>query len=185
MKGQTTERFQSIATQPRGFLPIGSTTLQDFQVTADGLLLGSNAEGLAKPQRAYTFAFRSGAVECVASSIKRGREGDFLVLPMLQTLITDQTLRIANTLHQLGFVLPYFVHVSIVGVAGVRVLHAWPEGAFPEDIPYSTLTHPLNCFDAAILGTLPAGRRECFASLRCTLLHLANAANLIEPPPLD
>jgi hypothetical protein len=185
LKGQTTEGYQSIAAEPRGFLPMGSNMLQDSQITSDGLLVGSNAEGLSRPQRAYTFVFRSGVVESVASSIKRGRNSNFLILPMLQTLITNQTLRIATTLHRLGFALPYFVHVSIGGVGGVRLLQAWPASAIPEDIPFGVMAHPLTYFDSATLRNLPANRQECFASLRCTLVHLANAANLIEPPPLD
>ena len=179
------ENFERMSAEPDRFLPMGSKILQESRITADGLLVGSNANGLSENQRAYTFVFRSGAVETVVSSITRGHEHDFVVLPMLQTLITDQTLRITKALNSLGYSFPYFAHVSLAGVGGLRLLQQWPEGAFPEDVPFGMLGHGLLYFDSATLNHVPVGRHACFESLRCTLSHLANAVGLSVPPPLN
>src|SRR5271168_1345234 len=79
-----TSAFEAISREPHKFVPILSSYGPDNRITYDGLLVGSNAEGLSKPQRAYVSVFRSGLIEAVASSLASGRDYRVIVLPHVQ-----------------------------------------------------------------------------------------------------
>jgi hypothetical protein len=57
--------FDAIASSPNSFPPMRDTHPRDSRITYDGLVTGSNAEGLSRPQRAYVSVFRSGTVEAL------------------------------------------------------------------------------------------------------------------------
>jgi hypothetical protein len=76
--------LDQVASDLNRFVPIGGTT-RDLQITFDGFLAASTAGGLSAPQRAYVQVFRSGVVESVVSSIARGNERRFVILPYLQS----------------------------------------------------------------------------------------------------
>lgn len=184
LTGRTTQRFEAISRSPDHFLPIGCRLQQYFLIQREGLLVGSNINGLDVPQRAYSFVFRNGVVECVASSLLRGRQENVLGLPGLQNMIVNQTLRVTKSLTTLGMTAPHHVHVTLAGVGGARLLQEWPEGAFAEDMPFGVLDEGPLYFDAATLTGVPIDRENCYQMLRPVLLHLANAANLPAPPPI-
>src|SRR5262249_37553560 len=77
--------LDKVEAQPLRFVPIGSVSPRDYQITFDGFLTGSDDEGISKPQRAYVQVFRSGAVEAVASSLARGEER--IILPHIEGMI--------------------------------------------------------------------------------------------------
>jgi|GEM_PF-4416714 len=183
LSGRSSAKFEAMSNDPRSFLPMGSKMLQESWIVTDGLVVGSNRNGSQMEQRAYSFVFRSGAVETVASSILQGDE-NFLPLPKLQTLIADQALRISKGLNTLGLAPPYYVYVTLAGLGGTRLLQQWPDGALPEDMPFGELGSGLLNFDVAILEHLPKDRSDCFVMLRPLFIHLANAAGLSTPPPL-
>ena len=94
--------FEKMAREPHHFQPLGSTHGLDFKITYDGLIVGSNAEGLRNPQRAYVHVFRSGVIEAVASSLARGHEDNLIVLPQVQAMLIKFTTLYANTLDHFG-----------------------------------------------------------------------------------
>ena len=62
---QPTGAFDEISRNPHNIPPMSNSYGRDFRISYDGLLVGSNAEGLSKPQRAYVSVFRTGAIEAV------------------------------------------------------------------------------------------------------------------------
>jgi hypothetical protein len=97
--------LDKVAAQPHLFVPIGSTSAQDYQITFDGLITASNAEGLSRPQRAYVQIFRSGAVEALASSLSRGEEK--LILPHIEAMIVKYSRSYVAALQTLGVEPPF------------------------------------------------------------------------------
>jgi len=81
------EAFAKLCANPERFPPFVDTRPRDHKINFDGLFTGSNAEGLEKPQRAYVYVFRSGAVEAVASNLARGHNHNMLQLPNIQCMI--------------------------------------------------------------------------------------------------
>jgi hypothetical protein len=180
--------FDEIARHPDEFPPIMDNAARNSKIDYDGLLTASNAEGLSKPQRAYTHVFRSGAVEAVATSLARGIGHDFLVLPNIQATIIKYTYIYANALNSFGVEAPMAVLVSLLDVDSKKLLQDFiPYGAFPEDLPCGVLSgsKPLQ-FGEAIFETAPTDFHECAKVLRRPILnHLANAAGLASSPYFD
>jgi len=181
--------FDEIARRPNEFPPIMDSAARNSKIDYEGLLTASNAEGLSKPQRAYTFVFRSGAVEAVASSLAGGgRWQDLLVLPKIQATIIKYTYIYANALNSSGVEAPMAVLVSLLDVDSKKLLQDFiPNGARPEDLPCGVLSgsKPLQ-FGEAIFETAPTDFRECAKVLRRPILdHLANAAGLASSPYFD
>lgn len=50
-----------------------------MRIDYDGLLIGSHADGLQEPQRAYIAVPRSGFVKSLVSSLARGLDDRFLI----------------------------------------------------------------------------------------------------------
>jgi len=182
---QPAASFENMAREPHYFQPLGSTHGLDFKITYDGLIIGSNAEGLRKPQRAYVHVFRSGIIEAVASSLARGREHDLIVLPQVQAMLIKFTALYAKTLHRFGIEPPMTICVSLVNVKGMKLLHDFIGTALPEDLPRGDLDRPVLHFGQATLETIPRDYNECVKILKPILTHLANAAGLHSPPYFD
>lgn len=89
---QSTGAFDEICRNPEKFPPIGSFG-RDYQISYDGLVVGSNAEGLSKPQRAYVSVSRAGVIEAVETSLARGRDHCFFVFPEIEALIVKHAHR--------------------------------------------------------------------------------------------
>lgn len=176
--------FDEISRNPNMFSPMGGGVL-DREINYEGLLTGSHRDGLSKPQRAYVMVFRSGAVEAVASSLYRGRDERFLILPDIQRMILNGTAAYANALAHFGVDAPMAVFVALIGVRGKELLHQAIEGAFWEDLPSGTLTHERLEFSECVIESLPIETKACAKALKPIFDHLANAAGLAASPLFD
>jgi hypothetical protein len=162
-----------------------STYAQNAQISYDGLLTASNAEGLKKPQRAYVQVSPSGVVEAVASSLARGQEHNFLILPQIQTMIIRYTRVYAASLNSLGIGPPYAICVTLAEVKGMRLLQSFLAGAFLEDMPFNLIDREQFQFDLSIFENAPSTDNEAAPPLMPILRRLANAAGLALPPYFD
>jgi hypothetical protein len=158
--------------------------IPNSQIKFDGLLIGSNEEGLQKHQRAYVYVLPSGTVEAVVCRLGRER-GNFLQLPEIQARIIKYARIYAGALHTLGIKLPMAVVVSLVGVKGMRLLQDSIRH-LAEDEPYGLLTEDQFCFGEAIFETIPTDDNACAKILKDPILgSLANTADLASPPYFD
>jgi len=169
---------------PDSFPPINGHTC-DSNITYDGLLIGSNANGLREPQRAYVQVFRSGAIEAVVSSLApRGYQ--LIELPKIQMMIIKYVYRYTNSLKNIGATLPITVTASLINVQGLRLLHdSMGNYAIPEDIPGNIINKAQLQFGHVILDTVPTDFNEGAKVLNPILTHMANAAGLSSSPYFD
>lgn len=186
LNGRATAAFAKISSNPDRFPTIADNIARRSKVTHGGLLIGSNADGLSKPQRAYVRVSRDGIVESVASSLARGRRHDSVMLPQLQAMVIKYGCIYANSLSTLGVAPPYAIFASLVGVNGMRLLHDFiPTGAFPEDMPFAALTDDPIHFDEAVFEIAPGNYNACAKLLEPIVTHLANTAGLPASPYFD
>ncbi|HTD58185.1 MAG TPA: hypothetical protein VK672_04765, partial [Solirubrobacteraceae bacterium] len=177
--------FDEIGQNPTRFPPVKGSVL-GTRIDYDGLLIGSNRDGLRKPQRAYVAVARNGYLESVVSSLARLHDQRFLSLADLEGMIVGYACRYARALDASGVEPPYAVLVSLLDVKDRELLHgAFPTNAFPEDLPSATLTRARYEFGECVLKSAPEGEQECATSLRPILDHLANAAGLATSPCFD
>jgi hypothetical protein len=177
--------FNEIARNPERFPPINGG-VRDTRIDYDGLLIGSNVKGLREPQRAYVAVLRNGSVESVVSSLARGHDDRFLILPDLETMIVDYACRYARALDASGIKPPYAVFVSLLDIENRELLHVRIlGGAFPEDLPSGILGRARYQFGECVFESAPEHERECATRLRSILDHLANAAGLATSPCFD
>jgi hypothetical protein len=177
--------FEQISRNPDHFPPIGDKYARNSKISYDGLLTASNAEGLTKPQRAYVHVFRSGVVEAVVSSLARGHEHTFIVLPQVQATLIKYAKLYADSLNRFGLSPPMAIAVSLVNVEGMRLLQDFIETALPEDLPCGDLDRPQLQFGQAMFETIPRDYNQAAKSLKPILTHLANAAGLDSSPYFD
>jgi hypothetical protein len=182
---QQTPSFDAISTNPNRFPPIVDNHARNAKITYDGLLTASNGDGFGRPQRAYVQVFRSGAVEAVASSLARGREHNFLQLPNIQAMIIKYAGLYASALSAFGVEPPFAVLVSLVGVAGMRLLQDFIGNALPEDLPFDALDRERLSFGDIVFDSTPADYRAAAKLVKPILDHLANAAGLTSSPYFD
>jgi hypothetical protein len=176
-----TQAFAEIARNPQRFRPVGRERIGYLHDRTDyeGLLVGSNNDGLDKPQRAYVKVFRWGALEAVASSLARGRDDRFLILPDLQETIVQYVHLYLQSLNACGVLPPMAVFVSLFDIKGRELLQTTIErGAIPEDLPSQTLDRERLQFGESVFESIPVERAQCAVVLRPILDHLANAAGL-------
>jgi len=177
--------FDQICHNPDKFRPIGRNVLPNSKISFDGLLVGSNRDGLQTPQRAYVYVLPSGTVEAVVCRLARGHRQNALQLPELQAIIIKYARVYVTSLYTLGIHLPMAVMVSLVGVKGMRLLQDFIRH-LAEDEPYSPLNDDHFCFGEAIFETMPKDDNECAKVLRNPILaRLANTADLPSPPYFD
>jgi hypothetical protein len=186
---RSTPSFDEISRNPKMFLPIGSVHL-DFRISFDGLLTGSNGDGLGKPQRAYVQVFRSGAIEAIEAieaSLARGRQGNCLILPLIQATIIQYSRIYAASLQACGIDPPIAVLVSLVQAKGMRLLRDTIDRMvmLPADTPFGPINDDLLHFGEAIFDTVPTDNNESAKLLNPILGHFANAAGLASSPYFD
>jgi hypothetical protein len=179
------EVFDKICRSSDSFPPIGDNRGRDSKVSFDGLLIGSHSEGLAKPQRAFVHVSRSGAIEVVVSSLGRGHEHNFLMLPQIQSMLIKYVAIYTRSLNACGIAPPAVICASLVGVANMRLLTDFISNALPEDIPGELLSRSQFTFAESILDAVPTNYIDCAKQLKATLDHLANAAGLTASPYFD
>jgi hypothetical protein len=175
--------LDAIAAEPHLFSPIGGYG-RYWQITIDGFLNTSSADGVAALQRAYVQVFRSGAVEAVAKLSWGDPREEVLIYPQIEPLIVKHALSYASTLRRFGIEPPYAVLASIVGVQGKRLLRDWPRG-LSVDYPYVALRDSQLHFAESVFETVPVDTRQAGRQLKATLDHLANAAGLPSSPHFD
>lgn len=176
-----TTAFAEIARNPDRFRPVGRERIGYLhdRTDYDGLLVGSNADGLDKPQRAYVRVFRWGALEAVVSSLARTRNDRLLILPELQKMIVEEVNRYLTSLNACGVTPPMVVFLSLIDVQGKELLQTeLTNVAFPEDLPSQTLDRDRLQFHERVFESIPVERAQCATVLRPILDHLANAAGL-------
>jgi TIR domain len=182
---QPVESFERVTREPHYFPPAGTTHGLDFKITYDGLLVGSNAEGLIKPQRAYVHVSRSGIIEAAVSSLARGQEYRFVVLPEIQAILIKFACIYAKSLDHFGIRPPIAIDTSLINVDGMELLQDFVGTALPEDLPSGHLDRPLLSFGQVLFEIIPRDYNECAKILRPILVHLANSAGLHSPPYFD
>jgi len=185
---ESTSAFESLSREPHRLVPMSSSHGQDYRITYDGLLVGTNAEGLSKPQRSYVSVSRAGTIEAVASSLARGREReyDYLVLPKIQATIIKYAFAYARTLGDLSVAPPLAVCLTLINAQGLKLLQDFiPYGAIPEDLPCIDLDRNHLDFGQIIFEVIPPNYNEAAKALRPILTYLANAAGLHSSPYFD
>jgi hypothetical protein len=179
------EAFAKICADPCRLAPIADRRARDYKINFDGLLTGSNGDGLGKPQRAYVYAFRSGTVEAVVSSLARGRDTKALQLPNIQCMIIHYARVYATILRDAGIQPPFAIYVSLAGVKTMRLLQDFIGTAVIEDLPYGHMTEDVLCFGHVVFDEVPADDNESAKKLLPLLNHLANTAQLASSPYFD
>ena len=177
--------FSAISENPIRFPPVAADRPRDARISFDGLLVGSNAEGLSKPQRAFTHIFRSGIVEAVASSLARGREHNFLMLPQIQAMLIKYVAIYLRSLFAAGISPPAVVCASLASIKKMRLLQDFISTALPEDIPGPWLDRDQYNFAESFINAVPANPVDSAKHLKFTIDHLANAACLTTSPYFD
>jgi hypothetical protein len=171
--------------RPERFPPFGTDHPRDSKINHDGLLTGSNNEGLIKPQRAYVHVSRSGIVESVVSSLGSGKDGTFLELPSIQASIIGYARFYTASLNSVGIVPPVAILVSLVHVTGKRLLQDFISNALAVDLQFGALNEDCLHLSEAIFETVPTENNESAKLLSPLLDHMANAAGLASSPYFD
>ena len=183
--GQPYDAFAQLCANPERFPPFKTTRPRDYKLSFDGLVTGSNNEGLGKPQCAYVYVFRSGAVEAVASNLARGQSQDMLELPYIQCMIIHYARVYTTVLETSGIQPPFAIAVSLIGVRNMRLLQDFIGRAFAEDSPYGLLEQDVLYFGNAVFEQVPIDDNLSAKGLVPILGHLANAAHLATSPYFD
>jgi hypothetical protein len=130
--------------------------------------------------------FRTGVIEAVASSLAHGQDYKVIVLPEVQASIIKYALVHARTLGSFSVPPPFAVCLSLINVAGVKLLQDFvPRGAIPQDLPCGDLDRNHLDFGQIMFEGMPANYNEAAKALRPILTHLANAAGLHSSPYFD
>jgi nucleoside phosphorylase len=177
--------FAEICSNPRSFPPIRDTAPRDWRINFEGLITGSNGEGLGKPQRAYVYVPPFCALESVISSIALGRSHSFLQLPEIQSMIIHYARVYAGALDKYGIHPPFAVFVSLARTTNMRLLQDFIGTSQPVGIPFGFLTGDVLHFREAIFEWVPQDDNASAKMLSSTLNHLANAAGLGASPYFD
>ena len=185
LDGAPVQSFDEIAASPNGFLPVKANRTPPSRIDYAGLLVGSNVEGLAKPQRSYVQVSRNAIVELCATSLSHGQKGEFLELPYVQAIIIKYAFEYMTSLASFGVRAPYVVSVSLAGVKGVRFVQDFITNRIPEDLPYTALPGNNLQFGSVGFQSSPGNYIECAKGLEPILTHLANAAGLATSPYFD
>jgi hypothetical protein len=165
--------------QPYAFPPIGSRSVQHWQVNFDGMLLTSNAEKSASAQRAYTQIYRSGGIEAVASTIGCSDAPDRATPSLRSIEIEGQVLlplvKYLKGLNALGVEPPFALMVSLLGVKGAQ-MNVGVKAHWADDDDIAVLDRDQYHFGEVILNSIPNSIQECAVIIRPFIEQLANMA---------
>ncbi|MFX1803096.1 toll/interleukin-1 receptor domain-containing protein [Paraburkholderia sp. A1RO-5] len=184
VEGRAVAAYDELARQPELFPPMKGT-VQDVQIGYNGVLIGSNAQGLGVPQRAYVKIDRTGAIEAVISSLATGQSTRWVELPYVQALVIRYVTDYVRAVSRFSVAPPFAVSVSLANMQGVRLLQDFKGSAFAEDIPFGQLNQDRLPFGQVVLEAVPPDYRATARVLKPILTHLANAAGLAAPPNFD
>jgi len=178
--------FDQICRNRDRFWPIGYRgNAPNSLINIHGLLIGSNDDGLQKPQRAYVYVLPKSSVEAVVCRLGRGSAGNAIELHYFQAKIIKYARIYAKSLHSVGIEFPMAVIASLAGVNGMRLLKDCIRH-LAEDEPYGPLNEDQYCFGETIFEAVPTDDNQCAKILRDPILDcLANTAGLPSPPYFD
>jgi TIR domain len=182
--GTPAAAFDELARHPERFPPMKGN-VQEVQIGYDGVLIGSNAEGLGEPQRAYVKIDRTGTIEAVISSLAAGQGTRWVALPYLQALVIRYVTDYIQAVSHFGVAPPFAVLVSLANMEGVRLLQDFKGNAFAEDIPCGQLNQERLPFGLIVIEAVPPDDRATARVIKPILTHLANAAGLAASPYFD
>ncbi len=183
-EGGVAGAFDELAREPALFRPIKGE-VRDSRIDYDGLLTGSNGQGLADAQRAYVQVSRKGLVEAVCCGLSDGKGYDWIELPHLQALVIRHVADYINALGRFKFGPPYEVSVSLLHARGIHLLQDFRGNAFAEDLPSQVLNGDRLSFGTCAVDPVPSDDKEAARALKPILTHLANAAGLPTSPHFD
>jgi hypothetical protein len=172
----------NIFRDPHKFPPIGTDHARDSSIDYEGLLTGSNNDGLGKPQRAYVRVFRGGQIESVVSSIARGHDRNFIELPHIQAIIIQYARFYAGSLRSIGVLPPFAILVSLLQTKGMRLVQDFISGALPEGLPFRPMVDDKLYFGEIIFEDVPVDDNQSARFLDPILSLLANASGLPSSP---
>ena len=164
---------------------MGNVRPTDSKIDHEGLVTGSNADGLRHAQRAYVHVSRTGIVESVVSSLARGAASKFIELPRISDYIVKYAQLYAASLNSCGIAAPVAIVASLVGVKDMRLVQDFIANVIAEDLPFGALHEDSVHFGEVIFETVPAEYNESAKTLRPLLNHMANAAALPSSPYFD
>jgi hypothetical protein len=105
--GRPAGSLDAICNSPGRFPPIADDRPRDWRVGYDGLLTGSNGDGLRAPQRAYVLVAQSGSVEAVAAGrLLTVGGGVAIEFPKLRSMISTYAARYVESLSLFGLARP-------------------------------------------------------------------------------
>lgn len=172
--------LDQVETQAHRFAPIGGRTT-DYRANFDGMLTGSNADGLSAPQRAYLQLFRTGTIEAVVGAPSQTFKSVEALRHMdIDALIVRHARAYISALQPFGVEPPYAVLVSLAGARGWQFLPGFPSSPFIE--LSSALTQDQFHFAEAIFEDVPGNFNESARKLRGTLDQIANCAGMASSP---
>jgi len=186
LDGRPSDKFAHLAGEPDLFPPMADNRPRDFRVDFEGLLTGSNSEGLEKDQRSHVRVLRTGVIESVASSVDKGQSDDLLSLPNIQAMIIKYAFLYTRALASVGIEPPYAIECSLANVKNKRLLHDFiPTNAFAEDMPQKRLNQASYDFVEETMEKVPQSVDDCAKQIKDLLNHIANAAGLKTSPYFD
>jgi hypothetical protein len=175
--------FETVSNNPMLFKPIGGH-LSDFRIDFDGLITGSNAEGLSNPQRAYVQIFRSGVLEAAVTSFNYGEKGNCVVLPQIQVMLFHYARLYTKSLATCEIKPPFVVCASLICAEGMRLCQDFLANAW-FDIPFRLLDRDCLYFGETLLNDVPCSDNESAKQLKPILDHIANTSGLASSPYFD
>lgn len=170
--------LERLASRPDLFPPIEGRT-QDSRANYEGFLIGSNRDGLARPQRGYVQVFSSGIIEAVDTW-----SSDDLILPNLQAKIIHYAHLYASSLRSLDVGPPIVVLTSLVGVSGKQFEPDFIHDRWRER-PAIIIDRDQLDFDTVSFDAFPQDHVATARLLRPQLDHIARAAGLETSPYFD
>lgn len=176
--------FDELAQHPELFPPMKGN-VQDVQIGYDGVLIGSNARGFREPQRAYVKIYRTGTIEAVVSSLTTDKGTRWVELPYLQALVIRYITDYIQAVARFGVASPFAISVSLVNMAGGRLLQDFKGSSFAEDIPCGQINQDRLYFGQCLIESIPSDYNTTARLLTPILTHLANTAGLAASPYFD
>lgn len=168
------------------FPPMGSRSAPHRVVNFDGALKLSNADGAARPQRAYVQVFRTGTVEAVYSGFANrnppsGRP--IMTAKDIEGNTLLNGLKYLKSLVQIGLEPPFAILLSLLNVKGLTI--AYERSAWMDEDDVTTVDRDQLHFSDVVIDAVPNSIQDFAALIRPVIEQLANTAGLPASPSFD
>jgi hypothetical protein len=177
-------QFENIARNAALFPPTGRLLCSDVRFDYNGMITGSNQDGLDKPQRAYVQVFRDGTVEAVVASIANDHY-NCLILPHLQAIVIKYAMLYTKALENCSFSAPFEVLVSLVGTAKVKFAQDFFGTHVQFDPVCKVLENDKYYFGQATVEAVPPDIVSSAKIVRSILDLMANTTGSASSPYFD